>query len=73
MKKLLRLFLLSLLFIILFSIAYAVLPTIVWVYGGGFKTISHNIAYVTFGSIAILIMLGVQFYSTFDENFYEKN
>jgi hypothetical protein len=62
-----------LLFIILFSIAYAVLPTIVWVYGGGFKTISHNIAYVTFGSIAILIMLGVQFYSTFDENFYEKN
>lgn len=73
MKKLLRLFVLSLLFIILFAIAYAVLPTIVWLYGGEFKTISHNLAYVVFGSMAILIMLGVQFYSTFDENFYEKN
>jgi hypothetical protein len=73
MKKLLRLFLLSLLFIILFAIAYAVLPTIVWLYGGEFKTISHNLAYVVFGSMAIVIMLGVQFYSTFDENFYEKN
>jgi hypothetical protein len=72
MKKLLRLFVLSLLFIILFAIAYAVLPTIVWMYGGEFKAISHNMAYVTFGSIAILIMLGVQFHETFDSNFYEK-
>jgi hypothetical protein len=73
MKKLLRLFLLSLLFIILFAIAYAVLPTIVWLYGGEFKTISHNLAYVVFGSMAIVIMLGVQFHCTFDSNFYEKN
>lgn len=73
MKKLLRLFVLSLLFIILFAIAYAVLPTIVWLYGGEFKTISHNLAYVIFGSMAILIMLAIQFHCTFDENFYEKN
>jgi thiol:disulfide interchange protein len=72
MKKLLRLFVLSLLFITLFAIAYAVLPTIVWVYGGEFKTISHNMAYVTFGSIAILILLGVQFYGIFDADFYER-
>lgn len=73
MKKLLRLLILSLLFIILFAIAYAVLPTIVWLYGGEFKTISHNLAYVTFGSLAIVIMLGIQFHHTFDSNFYEKN
>jgi len=72
MKKLLRLFVLSLLFITLFAIAYAVLPTIVWLYGGEFKTISHNLAYVTFGSLAIVIMLGIQFHETFDSNFYEK-
>jgi len=73
MKKLLRLFVLSLLFITLFAIAYAVLPTMVWVYGGEFKTISHNIAYAVFGSMAIVIMLGIQFHHTFDSNFYEKN
>jgi hypothetical protein len=73
MKKLLRLFILSLLFITLFAVAYAVLPTIVWLYGGEFNTISHNLAYVTFGSLAIIIMLGIQFHETFDSNFYEKN
>jgi hypothetical protein len=73
MKKLLRLLILSVLFITLFAVAYAVLPTLVWLFGGEFKAVSQNIAYVIFGSMGILIMLGIQFHCTFDSNFYEKN
>ena len=73
MKKLGRFTLLAFFFVLLFILAYSIIPFISWVFGGSFKDVAQSVAYITMGSIVIIIGLGILFDKCFDEDFMAKD
>lgn len=73
MKKLHRFFVVCLLFISLWAIAYSVIPTLVLIFGGSFKAVVQHPIYIFFiGIISLPLGLASIFYECFDKNFYSK-
>jgi len=72
-EKLIRFIVAALLFVATLVLFYAVLPSIVWIFGGGFKAVSQNPVYVIVFCILALPLQGFLFSECFDENFYSKN
>jgi|NOAtaT_6_FD_contig_61_237928_length_402_multi_2_in_0_out_0_1 hypothetical protein len=73
MKKLGRFTLLAFFFVLLFILSYSIIPFISWVFGGSFKDVAQNVAYITMGSIVIIVGLGSLFNECFDEDFLTKD
>jgi len=72
MKKLSRFSILAALFVLSYIVLYSVIPSIVWLFGGGFTEVSQNPAYATIFTFIGVSALGFVFAECFDENFYSK-
>ena len=73
MQKLLRLAILSVVFLLAFAFFLCLLPSLVFILGGEFLAVLHHPAYVVFGGGGWAITLGINFYDGFDKNLYAKN
>lgn len=73
MEKLIRFIVAALLFVATLVLFYAVLPSIVWIFGGSFKEVAQHPVYVIVFCILAIPFQGFLFGECFDENFYSKN
>lgn len=73
MQKLLRLAILSVVFLFSFAFFLCLFPSLVWLLGGEFLAVLHHHAYLVIGGGAWAITLGIKFYDGFDKNLYAKN
>ncbi len=73
MEKLIRFIVALLLFILTLVLFYSILPSIVWIFGGGFKAVAQHPVYVIIFCIVALPFQGFLFSECFDENFYSRN
>jgi len=73
MQKIARFSILCLLYVGFFIVGYAIIPSIVWLFGGNFRDVSMHPFYATIFTICWSVFLGIVFYESFDENFYSKN
>lgn len=72
MNRIMRFTLLSILYLVLMIIFYIIPAGIFWMFGAPFLECLQHPVYVFFCSIAINVMLGIQFYDSFDEDYYPK-
>ncbi|MFO0089765.1 MAG: hypothetical protein ACK518_03085 [bacterium] len=73
MKKLARFAILFIAFVGLFIIAFATIPSIVWIFGGSFKDVAHNEYYIMFGGLLIFAMIATVFSECFNSDFFSKD
>lgn len=73
MQKLLRLAILSLVFLVSFVFFFCLFPSLVFILSGEFLAVLHHPAYVVFGGGGWAITLGITFHGQFDKNLYVKN
>jgi hypothetical protein len=72
MQKLARFLILSLLFVLTFILFYALIPSIVWIFGGSFTAVSQDGIYAAFCTMILTPALGFLFAECFDDKFYPK-
>jgi hypothetical protein len=72
MEKLARFGILVALYVLSFVIAFAIIPSIAWIFGGSFRYVAQSVPYVAFSIILINALLGVLFSECFDGNFKSK-
>ena len=73
MKKLARFFILQVLFVALFIISYCIIPSLVWMFGGGFLDVAQHPMYILFIGIPTIVVLGVLFNESFNSDFRSKS
>jgi hypothetical protein len=73
MEKLIRFIVAASLFVATLVLFYSVLPSIVWIFGGGFKAVAQSPIYVIIFSVLAIPFQGFLFSECFDQNFYSKN
>lgn len=72
MEKLIRFIVAALLFVATLVLFYSILPSIVWIFGGGFKAVAQHPVYVIVFCVLGLPFQGFLFSECFDEKFYSK-
>jgi hypothetical protein len=73
MQKLSRFLILVALYLLLWLVAYCIIPCIVFVFGGSFLDVAQNVAYaVIFGGFILNVGLGLLFADCFTTQFYSK-
>ena len=72
MEKLARFGILVALYVLSFVIAFAIIPSIAWIFGGSFREVAQSVPYVAFSIILINPLLGFLFSECFDTNFKSK-
>jgi hypothetical protein len=73
MKKLGRFTVVAFAYIVLFVVAYCIIPTIAAIFGADFLQVAQNPMHVLFAGVTIMAMLGVVFNECFDSDFCAKN
>lgn len=73
MEKLFRFLTLALIYIIICILAYTVLPSIVWLFGGSFTAVAQHPAYAIFVGLSIGIMVAAVMNECFDKDFLSKD
>lgn len=73
MQKLLRLAILSVVFLFAFVFFLCLFPSLVWLLGGEFLAVLHHPAYCLFGGSAWAYVIGYTLYTQFDSNYFVKN
>jgi hypothetical protein len=72
MQKLLRLAILSVVFLLSFAFFLCLFPSLVFILGGEFLAVLHHPAYLVVGGGAWAITIGITLYTQFDANYYSK-
>lgn len=73
MQKLSRFLILAALYLLLWLVAYCIIPSIVFIFGGSFTAVSQNVAYAAIiGGFVINFFLGLLFSECFTTQFYTK-
>ena len=72
MEKLGRFAILLLLYVFSFVIAYSIIPSVVWIFGGSFLDVAQCAPYAAFCIMFINISLAIVFSECFDHNFKSK-
>lgn len=73
MEKLQRFLILAIIYLLLWIVAYCIVPTIVFIFGGSFLDVAQHCVYVVMvGIIFLNIGLGILFFDCFTSEFYTK-
>jgi len=73
MEKLQRFLILAIIYLLLWIVAYCIVPTIVFIFGGSFLAVAQSVAYaVIVGFLIINVALGFLFEACFTNQFYSK-
>lgn len=73
MQKLIRLAILSLVFLLSFAFFFCLFPALIFILGGEFLAVLHHPAYCLIGGGGWAITIGITLYTQFDSNYYSKN
>ncbi len=68
--KMLRLLIISLVYVILWTLLFATIPSITWLFGGSFTEVVSSPSYIIFSLICYNLLLGCLFDKTVDGEDY---